>query len=265
MISISTWNYLKTLDKKANLEEHIIEIGSQGFGLELWLGWTVDKKIFQRSNWENIKKLCSGFQKISAHTSQTKSFSYDALLSEMDLCTFIGADPLVCHPKSLGLSPGTWDYKSGIKLTGKEKELIGKILAEAHRRSLHIALENGPLDILEQVITSMENHQSFSQLGICIDTGHAQMHSRKSRSPVTEIIASLGKHLIHLHVHDNNGLKDDHLVPGEGTCSWQDIFDELKKVQYRGEIVFELNSPEPAKAAKKAESFIRRFYPEINR
>ncbi len=150
--SISTWNYLKPFGDKADFKDSLAQIRSQGFGAELWLDWYADPTLFQRSNWETVKELCNGLPGLSAHTGQIHKFSLPALVEEMDLCAFLGADPLVCHPRSFGLDVGTWDLRSNLLLSKEDKDLIGIILSEAAGRSLRLALENGPLDLLEQVL-----------------------------------------------------------------------------------------------------------------
>ncbi|MBL7005538.1 MAG: sugar phosphate isomerase/epimerase [Spirochaetia bacterium] len=259
MLSVSTWNYLKCYGDKASLEENLSEIKKQGFGVEFWLDWTADQTFFRRSNWEHIKEICIGIPKFSAHTKMKKKFSMEVLLEELDFCAFIGADPLVCHPLSFGLQTGTWDFESGLILSSKEKILIGRILSEASKRSIRIALENGPMDILLQVIAAMADHPASKSLGICIDTGHANMHHSLIDSPVTEIIKKLKHHLIHLHVHDNGGQLDDHQIPGEGSTNWQEVFSLLQSFGYNEEIVFELNTNDPKTASEKAGSFVKKI------
>ncbi len=174
--SVSTWNYLNRFGEKADFNCSLARIRSQGFGVELWLDWYADRTTFHRSNWETVKELCHGLPSLSAHTGQIHRFSLPALIEEMDLCAYIGADPLVCHPGSLGLKAGIQDLRSNMLLNKEDRDLIGVILSEASGRSLRLALENGPLDLLQQVLEAMADHPCFGQLGICIDTGHANMH-----------------------------------------------------------------------------------------
>jgi sugar phosphate isomerase/epimerase len=55
----------------------------------------------------------------------------------------------------------------------------------------------------------------FTNVGICLDLGHA--HFCQS---VSEAIATLGDRIGSVHVHDNHGMKDEHLWPGNGTIDW---------------------------------------------
>jgi len=48
---------------------------------------------------------------------------------------------------------------------------------------------------------------------VCLDTGHINAFSRL---PVKRWWEVLGERVIALHLHDNDGLSDDHLPPGNG-------------------------------------------------
>jgi sugar phosphate isomerase/epimerase len=55
----------------------------------------------------------------------------------------------------------------------------------------------------------------LTQVGVCLDIGHAHM-----TVGVAEAISTLGARIASVHVHDNHGLKDEHLWPGDGTIDW---------------------------------------------
>jgi sugar phosphate isomerase/epimerase len=256
--SVSTWNYLKSLGSAASFENGLEEITEAGFGAELWLGWTNDPNLFKPGHWERIKSLCVGLPRLSAHSAVTHAFSFAALVKEMDFCAHVGADPLVCHPWTFGLDVGTWDYESKKVLSEEEKEFISNILSEAADRSLTLALENGPVDILVQVLTAMASHPGEHYLGICIDSGHANMHSDMSTSPTVDVIRPVKDRIIHLHLHDNDGVLDDHRIPGDGVSDWPAVFAEMGGREFAGDIVFELNSPNPGKSAQQARAFVEK-------
>ena len=76
---------------------------------------------------------------------------------------------------------------------------------------------------------------------MCVDTGHT--HEAESfwvPSP-EEYIRILGSDVTLLHLHDNNGHYDDHLLPGMGNINWQKVFDSLDDIGYKGVYNFELS------------------------
>jgi sugar phosphate isomerase/epimerase len=52
-------------------------------------------------------------------------------------------------------------------------------------------------------------------IGICLDLGHAHI-----TSSVTSAISTVGERIGEVHFHDNHGLKDEHLWPGDGAIDW---------------------------------------------
>ena len=55
----------------------------------------------------------------------------------------------------------------------------------------------------------------LNDIGVCLDLGHAHV-----TVGVAEAIGTLGARIASVHVHDNHGLKDEHLWPGDGTIDW---------------------------------------------
>ena len=63
----------------------------------------------------------------------------------------------------------------------------------------------------------------LDHVGVCLDVGHAHI-----TVGVAEAIATLGERIVSVHVHDNHGVKDEHLWPGSGTIDWPATTDALK-------------------------------------
>ncbi len=74
-------------------------------------------------------------------------------------------------------------------------------------------------------------------VGGCIDLGHAHM-----TAGVAEAIATLHNRIASVHVHDNHGLKDEHLWPGDGTIDWPATAETLKGLTAQPATVLEISS-----------------------
>lgn len=61
--------------------------------------------------------------------------------------------------------------------------------------------------------------------GICFDVGHANISGFK----ISEQMETFKGKIDVLHVHDNNGIKDRHLLPFESTVDWDDVAEGMKK------------------------------------
>jgi sugar phosphate isomerase/epimerase len=66
----------------------------------------------------------------------------------------------------------------------------------------------------EHLVTILEMGH-LDQIGICLDLGHAHI-----TVGVAEAIRTFGPRIVSVHVHDNHGLKDEHLWPGDGAIDW---------------------------------------------
>jgi sugar phosphate isomerase/epimerase len=53
-----------------------------------------------------------------------------------------------------------------------------------------------------------------------------------------------------LHVHDNDGVKDWHWPPGYGNIDWSKVIRSLKKVNYKGVFMTEIDEITPDDIAK---------------
>ncbi len=74
-------------------------------------------------------------------------------------------------------------------------------------------------------------------LGLCYDTGHANMVWRKE---APEILAQYGERLYAVHIHDNNGTMDSHWIPGDGSIQWEAVMETISKSAYEGPLLLEL-------------------------
>jgi sugar phosphate isomerase/epimerase len=62
----------------------------------------------------------------------------------------------------------------------------------------------------------------------CFDTGHCNAFSD---APLEEWIKGIGSHIGQIHVHDNNGLTDQHAPVGDGSFPFVDFFKALKEME----------------------------------
>ncbi|MCD5412043.1 sugar phosphate isomerase/epimerase [Thermodesulfovibrionales bacterium] len=99
------------------------------------------------------------------------------------------------------------------------KMAAGSILEIAGNLGIKIALENNgfakdsfsdPDEIL-MVIEDLATN--YNNVGICFDTGHANIYASDSGKDLTAVFQKLKRHTIHVHLHENHGTIDEHLAP----------------------------------------------------
>jgi sugar phosphate isomerase/epimerase len=77
----------------------------------------------------------------------------------------------------------------------------------------------------------------LNSIGVCLDLGHAHM-----TVGIPEAIATFGPRIVQVHAHDNHGLKDEHLLPGDGTIDWPATATALNALATPPATVLELST-----------------------
>ena len=103
-----------------------------------------------------------------------------------------------------------------------------------------VVLENTN-DFTPEMLRTMVDEVNSPRLKVCLDVGHVNVYSKV---PVEEWFAVLGEDIRCMHIHDNKGDADSHLVPGKGTINWQEFSDLIAKYQIDPDIVFEVKTLE---------------------
>jgi len=94
----------------------------------------------------------------------------------------------------------------------------------------------------------------LTNVGICLDLGHAHI-----TVGIPEAIATLGPRIASLHVHDNHGLKDEHLWPGDGSIPWPATIAALKALPTPPAAVLEIHHTLGNESAEVSERIRRSF------
>jgi len=98
---------------------------------------------------------------------------------------------------------------------------ITKIIEVAENKDIKLAFEN--LDTLEHLDAIFERFSS-SYVGFCYDSGHENWSH-----PDKDCLAMYGDRLFALHINDNFGDGDTHVLPFDGTINWEEKMQKLKK------------------------------------
>ncbi len=98
----------------------------------------------------------------------------------------------------------------------------------------------------------------LDSIGVCLDLGHAHM-----TVGIPAAIATFGARIVQVHAHDNHGLKDEHLCPGEGSIDWPATAAALNALPAPPAVVLELSSKLPGEPAISPER-IRQAFERFN-
>ncbi len=116
---------------------------------------------------------------------------------------------------------------------------LDELKEDARKFGIKLALETGIKESnISASIVEVVRGLDESVFGICVDVGHANV----GEEPVTALERCLHR-LLEVHVSDNNGDGDAHLVPEEGNMEWARIVGTLKNKNFKGNFVFEIMDP----------------------
>lgn len=76
-------------------------------------------------------------------------------------------------------------------------------------------------------------------VGTCLDTGHARLGG-----DLGNVIHKLSGHLKMVHINDNHGDWDAHLIPGDGSIDWPWLISELSRYRFHGGLIIEMSARE---------------------
>jgi sugar phosphate isomerase/epimerase len=98
----------------------------------------------------------------------------------------------------------------------------------------------------------------YANLGVVLDSGHVNL------SPETpkEAIQILGSRLFQVHINDNDGKRQQNLIPGFGTINFKEWITLLRKAGYTGYLSAELAwdySLDPISAVKESIDRLNRY------
>jgi len=184
----------------------------------------------------------------------------DGLKRWLDLFAAIGIRVAVLHPGGKAMQE---KGRSPEQIIAANIEPLRELCGHAAGAGITICLENlyTYLPRVEHVL-SIIDAVGQDNLAICLDTGHLNI----AGGGQSEFIRSARRRLRAIHIADNDGSGDQHLLPfGLGTVDWRATFAALKEVAYDGFLSFEVpgetRCPLPARLAKL--DYIRAIWPVL--
>lgn len=183
--------------------------------------------------------------------------AYEKLLPWIDLYTAIGIKNAVLHVD------GFYDNED---MTDEERfsrnlAVLKKLEPYVREKGIRVCLENlrGFVCNIEMLMRFMHELDPVC-FGICLDTGHLHLHGDRDQR---RFILAAGDRLHALHIADNDGSGDQHLIPyGQGRVNIREVTDALREIGYGGlfnyEIPGERHAPMPILGYKL--EYVRKCY-----
>ncbi|MBQ8173853.1 MAG: sugar phosphate isomerase/epimerase [Clostridia bacterium] len=170
----------------------------------------------------------------------------------LEIAPLLGCPRVVFHSDM----PLGWDKDDEELAWHSNERFVTRVLPAAERANVILCIENMPMKALsfsrvENMIRLVEqfDHPLF---GMCLDTGHAAVFGDDCGDAVRRI----GRHLQALHVHDNDGSADQHLLPGQGVIDWERFRVSLHEVGFDGSFSFETAPSRELPPAERETAFL---------
>ena len=124
---------------------------------------------------------------------------------------------------------------------------VEHLRAFAKPLGVRVLLENIPneLSAPERLVEFIRTAH-FDDVGVCFDTGHANM-----MSDVPQAFETVKSYVHSTHVHDNNKDKDAHLWPGAGSIDWKQTLELLGSAPNRPPLLLEIEENEKINPVEK--------------
>ncbi len=122
-------------------------------------------------------------------------------------------------------------------------EFFKRLQERVKPKTVGLAFENimrCDFSTADVLIAICEEASKYGKVGVCWDTGHAHLSDGVDQG---ESIRKLGEWLKCLHIHDNHGKNDEHILPMMGTIDWREIISALRDIDYKGDFVYESGQP----------------------
>lgn len=142
----------------------------------------------------------------------------------------LGAQTVTVHPGLSSMAVNGMEAKAE-ELSRQSMRLIN---AAAKEYGVTVAIENMPNVpfFLGRTAASLSSLIDGTDLSVCFDIGHAN-----TTGQIDAMIDMLGDRIANIHIHDNNGTRDEHLTIGEGNIDFQRVVSRLSG--YRGNWIIE--------------------------
>jgi len=180
---------------------------------------------------------------IGSYFKEIRNLSLKRIKKAIDVASQIGCDPVILH------SGYTFLYKiEDIRRTTEAYciEDLRDIVHYAQERNVRTSLENVymPYFFLSSPIQFRQFQREIPEIGFALDMGHAFLSKRlkNADNPEDAILNDIDvigiENIFHVHIHNNSGIRDDHLFLN-GDMDLRKLLKGLSEKGYDGKVIIE--------------------------
>lgn len=232
MLSVTT-DYMKD---KGDPSPYLRRIADAGFTHVHWCHQWCTDFLYSRSEIEQIGRWLAeyGLRLLDLHASAGSEKNWaspreyerqagvELVQNRIEMTARLGGDVAIMHvPDEPGSDP--------LRRSLDELEHV------ARDHGVRIAIENGVFAAIRQVLSERDP----AYVGLCYDCGHGNLGDGKGLSH----LESLKHRLISVHLHDNDGTRDQHNPLFSGTVDWPRLARIMAQSAYTKCVSMEVTLP----------------------
>ncbi len=166
-------------------------------------------------------------------TAELRAFNLACMKRCAEGAALLHCPYMVVHP----VLPSHWDKETDPAFAMQvNRAYFTELCRHAQAFGVNICIENMPsinpaLSTVAQVVAFVKE-VNMPNFFICLDTGHANC----TREGIGDAVRACGDLLKVLHIHDNRGSEDSHLVPYTwgGNIKWDEFKPALQDIGFTG-------------------------------
>lgn len=120
------------------------------------------------------------------------------------------------------------------RMIERGRRSVGALADYAGKTGVRLAMENGQKQEYDDVLIAFLNEFTDPHVGLCYDSGHEHV-----KDGSFAMLEQFGHRLFTVHIHDNDGSSDAHVLPWEGTTDWERFRQLFHSFDYRGNLLLE--------------------------
>ena len=158
----------------------------------------------------------------------------DVMKQTLDLAAELGAAVVPFHT---GLAPH--QVADGSRSREAFEQSLDAFCMHARSLPCVPGWENAPsgwVTFEPREIVEIVRARPTDELGFVFDTGHANLEG----GDADQYLPAIGDRLTSVHLDDNRGAEDEHLLPGDGAVDWPATIARLKQCDYTGPVMLEV-------------------------
>lgn len=249
-LATTTGDFDRYCDEYEDRIKNLHDAGFKCIDLSLY-NLEKSKELLYDEKWEyNVKRIKEFAENLGMEFVQSHSPNFNPLGSDeefeqaveknirsIEICSMLGIPNMVIHPG--------WNREfTKDEFHRENKKFFERLFDAAEKFNVNVLHENTtsanmpwyfPKTGAEMVeFSEYVNHPKFHS---CWDTGHGNVEGAQYEELVT-----MGKDLYAVHINDNRGTGDEHIIPFMGTLNMDEVMHGLADAGFSGAFTFESES-----------------------